>query len=276
MEVIEPNIRIEDDSDTDYDDDSECESSDDDISSKFGRVTTGTSSQGKVRVKHDEDDDLNPSKQEDMDDFEIEMERELAQNVYDAEKNANICGPLSLELQDKPSGTDKKSEESQKEKYSDIYFDSDEEEGDERKVVSDADLFYDPEQDQQDQDWVDSVRQSYQMPGSSSNTAGIHKLLSSDAVLNCPACFTVLCLDCQRHEVYHTQYRAMFVVNCTVNTAAKMKFPVKVKKGKRGAGQRMDPDEWFHPVACDTCKTEVAMYDKDEVYHFFNVVASHS
>merc|ERR1719209_161636 len=100
-----------------------------------------------------------------MDDFEIEMERELAQNVYDAEKNANICGPLSLELQDKPSGTDKKSEESQKEKYSDIYFDSDEEEGDERKVVSDADLFYDPEQDQQDRDWVDSVRQSYQMPG---------------------------------------------------------------------------------------------------------------
>ena len=29
----------------------------------------------------------------------------------------------------------------------------------------------------------------------------------SDAVLNCPACFTVVCLDCQRHELYKTQYR---------------------------------------------------------------------
>ena len=53
----------------------------------------------------------------------------------------------------------------------------------------------------------------------------------------------------------------------------------------------LDPAEEFHPVQCDSCKTEVrtetnpftgidilqvAMYDTEEVYHFFNVVASHT
>jgi hypothetical protein len=32
----------------------------------------------------------------------------------------------------------------------------------------------------------------------------------SAAVLNCPACFTVVCLDCQRHDVYKTQYRSLY------------------------------------------------------------------
>lgn len=31
----------------------------------------------------------------------------------------------------------------------------------------------------------------------------------SDAVLSCPCCFTPLCYDCQRHDVYLSQYRAM-------------------------------------------------------------------
>ncbi|GFR39703.1 hypothetical protein Agub_g182, partial [Astrephomene gubernaculifera] len=38
----------------------------------------------------------------------------------------------------------------------------------------------------------------------------------SDAVLSCPGCFTTLCIDCQRHEKFHQQYRAMFVMNCQV------------------------------------------------------------
>ena len=84
----------------------------------------------------------------------------------------------------------------------------------------------------------------------------------------------VLCLDCQRHDIYRTQYRAMFVMNCSVNFATKMKFPLKAKRKKKGGGP--DYEETYHPVTCDTCNTEVAMYDKDEIYHFFNVVASHS
>ena len=65
-------------------------------------------------------------------------------------------------------------------------------------------------------------------------------------------------------------------MNCSVNTDNKMKFPVKQKKSKKKSRALPDPDEYYHPVACDTCRTEVAMYDKDEIYHFFNVVASHS
>ena len=35
-------------------------------------------------------------------------------------------------------------------------------------------------------------------------------------------------------------------------------------------------EEIYHPVMCTECSTEVAVYDKDEVFHFFNVLASHS
>ena len=34
-------------------------------------------------------------------------------------------------------------------------------------------------------------------------------------------------------------------------------------------------DELYNPVRCDLCKTEVAVYDKEEVYHFYNVLASY-
>jgi hypothetical protein len=32
---------------------------------------------------------------------------------------------------------------------------------------------------------------------------------ASDAVLNCPGCFTLICLDCQRHAHFHNQWRAV-------------------------------------------------------------------
>ncbi len=37
----------------------------------------------------------------------------------------------------------------------------------------------------------------------------------------------------------------------------------------------MNEEEIYHPVKCTECSTEVAVYDKDEVYHFFNILASH-
>jgi hypothetical protein len=36
--------------------------------------------------------------------------------------------------------------------------------------------------------------------------------------------------------------------------------------------QRPDED-WYFPVQCATCGTEVATMDPDETYHFFNVIA---
>lgn len=50
-----------------------------------------------------------------------------------------------------------------------------------------------------------------------------------------------------------------------------------------GASSATHPDagtgvlgrDMFHPVMCKICNTKVAVYDSDEVYHFFNVVTSY-
>merc|ERR1712008_374016 len=71
-------------------------------------------------------------------------------------------------------------------------------------------------------------------------------LPNSDAVLNCPACFIVLCLDCQRHETFDTQYRAMFVRNCTVDQSKQLKYPEK-GKGKRKRKKDENPSPAVDP-----------------------------
>lgn len=132
---------------------------------------------------------------------------------------------------------------------------------------------------------------------------------------------TTLCLDCQRHEKYRTQYRAMFVMNCTVKKDEVLRYKTQPDRRKfknrrkrkaqkteteaglnpdqglkqdqglnqdpglnqdQGSDQRpdqrpegLDSDEVYHPVQCSECSTEVAVFDKDEVYHFFNILASH-
>ncbi|KAL4186105.1 hypothetical protein AMTRI_Chr09g12570 [Amborella trichopoda] len=131
--------------------------------------------------------------------------------------------------------------------------------------------FYDSDIDEKDTLWVEKTR----------------KGRVSDAVLSCPACFTTLCLDCQRHERYLTQYRAMFVRNCTIKTnqilhspsvskrkQAKAKEKIKDSKNSGEPSENGEEDEIFRPVCCSICKTEVAVMDKDEVYHFFNILAS--
>ena len=47
---------------------------------------------------------------------------------------------------------------------------------------------------------------------------------------------TVLCVDCQRHEIYHTQYRAMFAMNVSVNNREILRY--KKKDVKRARGRR--------------------------------------
>ncbi len=58
--------------------------------------------------------------------------------------------------------------------------------------------FYDPEADDKDEAWAARMRRARH----------------SDAILSCPLCFTTLCIDCQQHERYENQFRAMFVMNC--------------------------------------------------------------
>lgn len=58
--------------------------------------------------------------------------------------------------------------------------------------------FYDPEADARDEAWVQKLRHGKQ----------------SDAILSCPLCFTTVCVECQQHDVYENQFRAMFTLNC--------------------------------------------------------------
>ncbi|KAF7827467.1 E2F-associated phosphoprotein [Senna tora] len=125
--------------------------------------------------------------------------------------------------------------------------------------------FYDSDLDDKDELWVHEKRRGR----------------DSDAVLSCPACFTTLCLECQRHEKYVTQYRAVFVVNCKVeNDQVLRKNNSRAKKGKRGTkaideGEEHSPNtETFKKVCCSVCLTEVGVFDEDEVYHFLNVLPS--
>jgi hypothetical protein len=103
------------------------------------------------------------------------------------------------------------------------------------------DLLYNSKADDADQEWMDKT----QVP--------------TDATLSCPMCFTLLCRDCQQHVEYKDQYRAMFTLNCNI-------IHSEVLQSKES--------EIYHPVECAECGCNVAVYDAEEVFHFFNVLAT--
>ncbi|XP_029350009.1 E2F-associated phosphoprotein isoform X2 [Echeneis naucrates] len=228
------------------------------------------------------------------DEFEKEMEAELSSTIRTME---GTWGPST-------TGGSSASGLSNPRMYDKVYFDSDSEDEDtprqrrrQRIIPTNDELLYDPDEDDRDQAWVDARRRhQHQMspPCTHQSPRRAQGLPNSDAILNCPACMTTLCLDCQRHEKYRTQYRAMFVMNCTVKTDEMLRYKTQQEKKqrnrKRKRGQKtemptdegpdpapagMDADEIYHPVQCSECSTEVAVFDKDEVYHFFNILASH-
>ena len=172
------------------------------------------------------------------------------------------------------------------------------------------DPLYDPEADAEDEAWVEKQRSSHYpkqvSAGSGQNAKKSPKAPLSDAILSCPACMTILCIDCQRHEMYTNQFRAMFVMNCSVVFDEILTVSEKLKRDRKrkskfqksekdssdsgsnilaaGMNCRMSVNnssnsfslsvDQFHPVKCGICTTEVAVYDKDEIYHFFNAIAS--
>ncbi|KAM6973792.1 E2F-associated phosphoprotein [Aplochiton taeniatus] len=247
------------------------------------------------------------------DEFEKEMEAELNSTIKTMECT---WGPASASPRGETSATNVTPTSTQglpqPQLYDQIYFDSDSEEEDtpssstvrrrkQQAIPTNDELLYDPEEDDRDQAWVDAKRRRYcnnrrRTPGSiQSRGPQSQGLPSSDAVLNCPACMTTLCLDCQRHDKYRTQYRAMFVMNCRVNKEEILRYQTekqnKQKNRKRRKGHTettttsketpgpeprgMDGEEVYYPVQCTECSTEVAVFDKDEVYHFFNILSSH-
>ena len=212
--------------------------------------------------------------------FEKEMELELESRIQAAETSGGIRQNSRVEDSSPSQSKQKKSEndfwESDEEEYFDEWDNQKNVKDDKQKQVND-DLFYDPNMDDEDQKWVEGIRKDYSKGRFNQKEK---PLPNSDAVLNCPACFIVLCLDCQRHEKFDTQYRAMFVMNCTVDPSKQLKYP-EPKKGKRKRKKdenptpAVDPNDIFNPVNCNRCTTQVAVYDNDEVYHFFNVLASY-
>ncbi len=241
-----------------------------------------------------------PEEEEEEDDpFEREMEEELERRANKAREDGGMH----------PAAAATSSSGAKSARYDDIYFDSDEEEEEGggqsgqgqnlRSVVADEDLFYDPAEDDENQRFVDELRAGYRGKQTTTSRKKTgqpqqqrhRKAANSDAVLTCPGCFSLLCLDCQRHELYDNQFRAMFVVNCSVATGERLRVPLskraarkggrKRKKGGGGGEQQEAPsveegdEETYHPVRCTECSTEVGVYDKDEVYHFFNVMVGH-
>ncbi|XP_054652765.1 E2F-associated phosphoprotein [Dunckerocampus dactyliophorus] len=233
------------------------------------------------------------------DEFEKEMEAELSSTIKTME---GTWGQPNTAARSGDGG----SAHANPPMYDKIYFDSDSEEEDDqpssssgqrrtqRVIPTNDDLLYDPDEDERDQAWVDAKRRQYSRKrlsvSSHSRRSQSKSLANSDAVLNCPACMTTLCLDCQRHEKYRTQYRAMFVMNCTVKKEEVLRYQSQKerkphnRKRRKGAAEAetleptpagMDADEVYHPVQCSECSTEVAVLDKDEVYHFFNILSSH-
>ncbi len=135
------------------------------------------------------------------------------------------------------------------------------------------DPLYDDQADERDMAWAITARQGH----------------ASDAILSCPGCFATLCIDCQQHHLYSTQFRAMFVMNCEARAAEAFSV-ASSGDGSRGSGGRkrrhgaavpqqelqgqQGPGEVCYPVHCRTCGTRVGVMDADEVYHFTSVLAS--
>ena len=148
--------------------------------------------------------------------------------------------------------------------------------------------FYDSDEDESNERWVTkhysaprlktTIGEGVLPSSSSSSSSSIDpdsritiserpRKHQTDAELNCPACFTLLCVDCQRHVEYENQFRAMFVKNCRVDEETVLTYDAEAE----GEG----PEE-YNPVYCGECGTQVGVFSpKDEIYHFFNVIPSH-
>ena len=62
----------------------------------------------------------------------------------------------------------------------------------------------------------------------------------SDAILSCPCCLEIVTIDCQRHDRYADQFRAMFVQNIRVDTESTLTCEGG-RGGKRGMGAGIEP-----------------------------------
>lgn len=140
--------------------------------------------------------------------------------------------------------------------------------------VKENDDFYDENLDDEDEQFVQSLNRLR------SNQSGEADASKTDATLNCPCCMSLLSLETQRHVSYRNQYRAMFTFNTKIdldNPVEPNNKPNKKQKKNKSASNIAESDSQLvhYPVSCSICSTEVGVYDSDEVYHFYNTIASY-
>ncbi|KAF9574984.1 hypothetical protein EC968_004744 [Mortierella alpina] len=135
-------------------------------------------------------------------------------------------------------------------------------------ALSNADLLYDPDEDDRDENWL-------------------LKKIAGAGPADMQSPFLM------GHEIYPHQFRAMFVEHCRVIENERLRFPKETKAAKETKkpstgknttseaatssqefkpSQDDDAEAVYHPVVCEICNTKVALMDQDEVYHFFNVI----
>lgn len=178
-----------------------------------------------------------------------------------------------------------------------------------RKKLTKEELFYDPEMDDDDEIWMKNKMAQYDTETINQTTKETtdqttNQTSQTDAILSCPMCFTVLSYHTQRHELYSSQYRAIFVENCKINRSERLIYTDKENskshsksKNKRISDKQKQrsnstdveldvknddmleksttiKEEIYYPVECEICGIKVAVVDEEEVFHFFNVISS--
>ena len=201
--------------------------------------------------------------------------------------------PLSLPLVS--SAGESEHDSSSDEKMTQNQHDSDEDEaawkfGDPNLDEMRPDDLYNENIDAENEAWVYKHRRggveesvTIQKPGQTKlEQAKLLKPRNSDAVLSCPCCFEIVCMDCQQHERYSNQYRAMFVMNIAVDWNHELVYCDRTKglvdkptTPTHHVPPEQENQQVYYSVQCSSCQTQVAALDmNDEVYHFFGCLAS--
>ena len=143
------------------------------------------------------------------DEFELDMDKELSDMIGDMGYPSYLLSHLNgTENDDKDTSTTA----TDLGFYDKIYFDSDtevDEDMDEtnsnKRVLTNDELFYDPNADDLDEEWVNTQRLAYRnIKTDSGQGEDLPKkdTPKSDAILSCPCCMVTLCIDCQQHDSY--------------------------------------------------------------------------
>eukprot|EP00871_Galdieria_phlegrea_P002565 jgi/Galph1/3309/GphlegSOOS_G1996.1 len=111
-----------------------------------------------------------------------------------------------------------------------------------RFLFQEADPFYDEHADSEDEKWVrENLYHGvmYKREGNVNKETGEEFASSQEDLeddkfrLSCPCCFTLLCVRCQQHEEYESQFRAVFVTNCRIREDQRLKIRVRGEEGDR-------------------------------------------